>query len=444
MSKQKKQDLNVELLRILACLMVIMIHIRPFPFDGETLRNAVVLIFVLNGPAVASFFLISGFFISGRQSLKHIYLRFLRSVILPTGIFVFVLGLIRPWIDNPAIGLFESILSSHPFTILTDIIQGFLAFDTVRFGIYADHLWYIFSYAGIMLWMPIIHGLIKHNEVTPLKITLIIAALHYTLQNLSALIVLPFGITIPEAIGKPAMYTIAGWLLYSWIKRRKSLVTAIGGSRDSFSHATVGSETHLSPDTASSKPSIAPAATDLEASLSLQSLRIISLLIFAVTSVILFMLQKHIYMSGLITGRTPAELNTDYYFTSWNGMLCAVQTVAFSAFILLIPDTIWYRELTDDEPASMTFIGKLIQVLGSYTFPIYLIHYVFTNHFRATGLESFFQNLFGKSSIGLILYSFIYSVFIFLLCSVFIFIAKKLCNQLNYLLHKVKLSEAKR
>ncbi len=410
MSKQKKQDLNVELLRILACLMVIMIHVRPFPFDGDTLRNAVVLIFVLNGPAVAAFFLISGFFISGRQSLKHIYLRFLKGVILPTAIFVFVLGLIRPWIDNSDIGLFESILSSHPFKILSDTMQGFLAFDTVRFGIYADHLWYIFSYSGIMLWMPIIHALIKHNEVLPLKITLLIAALHYTLQNLSALIILPFGITIPEAIGKPAMYTIAGWLLYSWLKRLKGFSTATAGS---------------------------------DASLSLQTLRIIFLLIFAVTSVILFMLQRHIYMSGLMTGRSPAELNTDYYFTSWNGMLCAVQTIALSGSVLLIPDTIWYRKATDDKPAPMTFIGKLVQVLGSYTFPIYLIHYVFTNHFRATGIESFFQNLFGKSSIGLILYSFIYSGLIFLLCSTLIFIAKMLWDQLDHLLHKTKLSEAK-
>ncbi len=443
MSKQKKHDLNVELLRILACLMVIMIHVRPFPFDGDTLRNAVVLIFVLNGPAVATFFLISGFFISGRQSLKHIYLRFLKGVILPTAIFVFVLGLIRPWIDNPDIGLFESILSSHPFTILSDTIQGFLAFDTVRFGIYADHLWYIFSYAGIMLWMPIIHALIKHNEALPLKITLLIAALHYTLQNLSALIILPFGITIPEAIGKPAMYTIAGWILYSWLKRLKGFSTATAGSGASLYSASADSGDSLYPATAGSETLVSSATRGSGAFLSLQSLRIIFLLIFAVTSIILFMLQRHIYMSGLMAGRSPAELNTDYYFTSWNGMLCAVQTIAMSGLVLLIPDTIWYSKATDDNPVSMTFIGKLVQALGSYTFPIYLIHYVFTNHFRATGIESFFQNLFGKSSIGLILYSFIYSVCIFLLCSILIFIAKKLWCQLDHLLHKTKLSEAK-
>ena len=65
----QKKDLNVELLRIIACLMVIMIHIRPFPFSGTTLRDAVVFINVMNGPAVEAFFLISGFFISKKKTL---------------------------------------------------------------------------------------------------------------------------------------------------------------------------------------------------------------------------------------------------------------------------------------------------------------------------------------------------------------------------------------
>ena len=46
--KQSK-DLNVELLRIIACLMVIMIHVRPFPFSVTTLRDAVVFINVMTG-----------------------------------------------------------------------------------------------------------------------------------------------------------------------------------------------------------------------------------------------------------------------------------------------------------------------------------------------------------------------------------------------------------
>ncbi len=412
MSKQIKQDLNVELLRIMACLMVIMIHIRPFPFDGDTLRNAVILIFVLNGPAVATFFLISGFFISGSQSLKHIYLRFLKGVILPTAIFVFVLGLIRSWIGNPNIGILESICTSHPITILTDMIQGFLAFDTVRFGIYADHLWYIFSYAGIMLWMPVIHALVKHNEVLPLKITLIIAALHYTLQNLSALIVLPVSITIPETIGKPAMYTIAGWFLYSWIREKKN-----------NSHKT-------------------------QCNVPLHVMRPIFIATFIVTCIIMFLLQKHIYISGLIAGRAPAELNLDYYFTSWNGMLCALQTLSLSAIVLTLPDKIWYRLSPDGASTSLNTFGNIVIVLGSYTFPIYLIHYVFTNHFRAIEIESFFQTLFGQSSIGLILYSLIYSLFIFALCAILIFIAKMLLTKLLHIqknwIHKTRLPEAEK
>lgn len=467
MPNQEKQDLNVELLRILACLMVIMIHIRPFPFDGDTLRDAAIIIYVLNGPAVATFFLISGFFISKTKTLKHIYLRFLKTVILPTAVFVFVLGLIRPWIDNLDVTLLDSILSSHPLTVISEMIQGFLAFDTARFGIYADHLWYIFSYTGIMLWMPMIQALVKHDEAAPLWIILCIAAAFYTLQNLSALIILPVSITIPEAIGKPTMYAIAGWLLYSRINLlKRTSVTEASKS----AHSDKLYERRFSESSEKRKTGI-----------SLSHMSLLSAAVFIIISLLLFMLQKHIYLKGIMAGLSPESLNTDYYFTSWNGMLCALQTIAFSACILLLPDTIWYRknsgevsstpspeendmtsdiyktlfDTTDTEAAdaanadtyeaksstgtaairknesgrqtntvTLTVYGTIVKFLGSYTFPIYLIHYVFTNHFRALGLEKLFQTLFGKSSIGIIMYSFIYSLLIFVICSILIFVSK--------------------
>lgn len=366
---QKKQDIRVELLRILACLMVIMIHVRPFPFSGTDLRDAVVLIYVLNGPAVAAFFLISGFFISGKQSIWHVWKRFLTGILLPTAVFVFILGLIRPWIDHPGTGIVESTLSSQPSTILSDMIQGFLCFDTVRFGIYGDHLWYIFSYAGIMLWMPVILVLVKHEETTALKIMLITAVLYYTIQNMRALIPIPFMPTIPEAVGKPTMYAISGYLFYSFIKR---LRLSNGHSILYFA------------------------------------------LIFIISSILLFFIQKQIFVSGIASGRSPSELNTDYYFTSWNGMLCAVQTLGFSGTLLLLPEKLFKGN-----------ISAVISAFGSFTFPIYLIHYVFTNHFRAIGVEELFRSFFGESSAGLILYSFIYSLFVFAFCSLLIFIYKE-------------------
>ena len=387
--RHSSRDLNVELLRIIACLMVIMIHVRPFPFSGTTLRNAVVFINVMNGPAVAAFFLISGFFISKKQTLSHIILRFLKGVILPTAIFVFCLGLIRPWIDIPGMGLLQSILSSQPLTILSDMLQGFLAFDTVRFGIYADHLWYIFSYASIMFWMPVILTLVKHDENTALKLMLLIGVFHYTLVNLSALVIPPFGIYIPEAVGKPALYTIAGYLFYSWIKKVRATEQSLTRNK---------------------------------------RLPLLFLLMFIILSIVLFFLQKRVYMQGLLIGRTVDELNTDYYFTSWSGLLCALQTVALSGAVLLLPLNSFSENLG----------GKFISTLGGYTFYIYLMHYVFTNHFRATGLEAAFKAFFGETSIGLILYSLIYSLFVFAFCSILIFIFRQLTKLISTVLRYKK------
>lgn len=379
---KKKQDTRVELLRIIACLMVIMIHVRPFPFSGTNLRDAVVLTYVLDGPAVAVFFLISGFFISGKQSVFHVWKRFFTGVLLPSALFVFVLGLIRPWIDHPGMSIMESILDSQPFLILSDMLQGFLCFDTVRFGIYGDHLWYIFSYAAIMLWIPVIIALVRHEETSALKIMLITALLFYTLQNIRVLIPLPFVPTIPEAVGKPTMYALLGFFFYSFIKRTRTI--------------------------------------DNKALLFF-------VLLFILCSAMLFLLQKHIFLMGIATGRSPSELNTDYYFTSWNGMLCAVQTLGLSGTILLLPEGLFKGKT-----------GTLISAFGSFTFPIYLIHYIFTNHFRAIGLEELFRSFFGETSAGLILYSFIYSLFIFAFCSLLIFTYKEFRKFILCLIQKTQ------
>lgn len=421
------RDLNVELLRIIACLMVIMIHVRPFSFSGSTLRDAVVFINVMNGPAVAAFFLISGFFISPKQTLSHIILRFIKGVILPTAVFVFCLGLIRPWIDTPDMGFLQSILNSQPLTMLSDMLQGFLAFDTVRFGIYADHLWYIFSYASIMFWMPVILALVKHDETTVLKLMLLIGVFHYTLMNLSALVILPIGIYIPEAIGKPALYTIAGYLFYSWIKKVRSTYQTAGSEKSHIENVKDKSHTLSTPDTSMAiRDTLMPIFRTNYAVL-------LFFLLFVIFSVLLFFLQKHIYMQGLLMGRSVDEMNTDYYFTSWSGFLCALQTTALAGAVLLLPLRLHKPAGSSDYPAS----SRLISTLGGYTFYIYLIHYIFTNHFRAIGFEDTVKGLFGESSFGLIMYTLSYSVFVFLLCATIIFIYRKLWKTILCQLQKI-------
>ncbi|SFG40210.1 acyltransferase family protein [Oribacterium sp. WCC10] len=408
----KKQDLSVELLRIIACLMVIMIHVRPFPFSGDNLRDAVILIYVLNGPAVASFLLISGFFISKKQSLIHVWLRFLKGIILPAAVFVFVLGMIRTWIDHPEISILTSISLANPLKALTDMAQGFLAFDTVRFGIYADHLWYIFSHAEIMLWMTVILPLVRHDEQNMLKLLLAFAAIHFTLQNLSALVILPFSLYTFPAIGKPSMYAIAGYLFYSWVKR----------IREPDNRSAIQTSNH------SDINSVSSMGTDAGLNIHVHNPAVytfIFFLVFLTSSVFLFMLQKHIYVAGLMSGRSPSDLNTDYYFTSWNGMICALQTISLSGMVLLLPTQKWN-----------SMIRTAIKSFGGCTFHIYLIHYIFTNHFRAIGLEGIVRNLFGESSQGLILYTLMYSIFVFMFSASLIFIYRKLWKTILCLFQK--------
>ena len=92
---------------------------------------------------------------------------------------------------------------------------------------------------------------------------------------------------------------------------------------------------------------------------------------------------------------------------------------------------------TKDDSRIINFpFGNLISTLGGYTFYIYLIHYLFTNHFRATGLEAAFKAFFGETSLGLILYSLIYSLFIFAFCSILIYIAELLIKIISAAIKK--------
>lgn len=361
------RDWRVELLRVIACFMVIVIHIRLYPFSGTTLRDSVILIYVLSGPSVAIFFLISGFFFRGTQSILHIWKRFMTSVICPAVMLIMSLSFLRPWIAQPEISLLQSMRLAHPLQDFLSMLRGFLCLDVVSFGSYAEHLWYILSYGTMMLWMPIIIGLLRAHEERILLLLMGFAFLHFTLDNLNGLYPLPIALYRPECIGKPTMYAIAGFFLYRHVTVRRSTLDRSVEARER--HAC--------------------------------------LLLALLISIALFFLQKYLYVKGLQMGQDIAALNANYYYTSWSGMLCGLQAIAISAFILMLPEI----------PARA---AQTIRTLGSLTFPIYLIHFIFTNHFRALGIEQAAQQLFGGSFVGIVLYTLCYAALIFALCALMI------------------------
>lgn len=79
----KKKDQRVELCRIIACIMVIAIHINLFyAIDGKVIANRL-LWSCLCADAVSVFWIISGFFIYKRFSYKHILKRTIISICIP-------------------------------------------------------------------------------------------------------------------------------------------------------------------------------------------------------------------------------------------------------------------------------------------------------------------------------------------------------------------------
>ena len=70
-------------MRIIACLLVILLHIRLMAVENGIIRDSVLLMQTFTSIAVGTFFLIAGFFTPNQGSVIRVWKGFLRSVALP-------------------------------------------------------------------------------------------------------------------------------------------------------------------------------------------------------------------------------------------------------------------------------------------------------------------------------------------------------------------------
>ena len=155
---ETKRNLNIEILRILGCLMVIGVHVKlPDLIDGSPVW--IRLFFsCLFADGVSIFWLILGYFgfqaeISYGERLK----RMSRRILLPLAVYtVFSFYLSRFLIDGKP--LLESL--SHSFadyrTMLTRCILRWQ--NRVDYG---SHLWYLYIYVIVILLFPALSGIWK-------------------------------------------------------------------------------------------------------------------------------------------------------------------------------------------------------------------------------------------------------------------------------------------
>ncbi len=97
-NKNKTRNCNVDLMRIIACCIVIGVHINIFKVTN--IDNSRILYGILLGDGVTIFFAIMGFFLFKNKSFKILLQKTFFRIIIPFFATILASEILSPWIFN--------------------------------------------------------------------------------------------------------------------------------------------------------------------------------------------------------------------------------------------------------------------------------------------------------------------------------------------------------
>ena len=226
----KKRDISVELIRVVACLLVVAVHLSLQVFnqyysqvDWSRLFEKC---FFTDG--VPLFFMITGFFIVNGRSYKKTWKSVGKKILLPVGIYVLFAQIFYMFITNK-----QSIMWCLQNAInnlnLQGILRAILTGDVVNINSLCAHLWYIFSHIKIVIWMPVL-WLICKNESTPnlaRRMIMGFGIFSFVIQDIQKFVLIPdTAIKIFTMVDPTILYVLFGYELFvnkDKIKKNKKL-----------------------------------------------------------------------------------------------------------------------------------------------------------------------------------------------------------------------------
>ena len=275
---KKARDPGIDLLRVIACLIVIGTHVDVMG-TGDSTK---LFIRLLLSDGVTLFFVISGFFFF-KKGFKETLIRSLKSIVLPGIAVMFMTYLFAPFIRGE-----KSVLQC--FTEPAFDLCGFIT-DVFSWGggireSLASHLWYIFTYLQLVLAYPLLKPLYTKDDRYR-KYRWFIMGFIFINQiimdlNMTGLISL-----LPVQISPFMLYTAPAMLLMA------------------------GAELAM----------IMPA---IKKSTKLKELRIGAVIVLAMTLALRFLVQKEVFRLN----------STQDFYIYWNCAFATVESIAFIIFIL--------------------------------------------------------------------------------------------------------------
>lgn len=221
MNKYLKRESNVELLRIFACFMVIATHIKlSTQNELGQLINGRTLISCMVGVGVTIFFMITGFFLyNAKKSFCATLKQTFMTIVVPFIVYLFVSPIVLPYCLGEK-SIFQSLLD---FNI--NVRNVFQVFTWSNMSIsYGGHLWYIFSYLEVILFLPLIR-LVCTDDKNAVKVRRYFIALGLIskfLDDAQKIMSLEYGIVrLYNPLTMPIVITLIGFELY---KQRKNIM----------------------------------------------------------------------------------------------------------------------------------------------------------------------------------------------------------------------------
>lgn len=216
--KIKKRDASIELIRIVACITVVLTHLSLNVFDQYHSQvdwsRLFEKCFFTDG--VPLFYMIIGFFIANGRSYKKIWSNTFKKIILPV---LFYIGFAQIF--------FMFIINRQSFgwcinNAITNLnIQGFIRTvitgDVVHINSLCAHLWYIISYIKIVIWIPILWLICKEDDNSKLARRMVIGfgIISMIIADIQRFITLPIGIiNVFNIVDIDILYVLLGYELF--------------------------------------------------------------------------------------------------------------------------------------------------------------------------------------------------------------------------------------
>lgn len=230
-SETKKRDVSVDLIRLFACLSVIAIHlclqVLNQCYNRIDWSRLLEKSFLTDG--VPLFFMITGFFIVSRKDYKKIWKSAIMKVLIPTFIYILFAQMFLMFILNKESlkWCFEHALSNSN---LLGICRSFLTGDISHINSLCEHLWYIFSYVKIIIWIPVLWLICKEEKTPKLarRTILSFGILATIITDIQRFVTIPNigALKVFELVDREILYVLLGYELFvhkDKIKNNKKL-----------------------------------------------------------------------------------------------------------------------------------------------------------------------------------------------------------------------------